>query len=279
MANIPNIKLNNGVEMPQLGLGVFQMSDGQEVESSVQKALELGYRSIDTAAGYNNEAGVGKAIKASGLARSEIFVTTKLANRNQGFDATLKAFDTSMGLLGLDYLDLYLIHWPMPIYDLYTDSWKAFIKLYEEKRIRAIGVSNFEPAHLDKVIAQTGVVPAVNQIEYHPYLSQQVLMDYCGEHGIAVEAWSPLMQGGGILEDDLIKSIAQKYGKTAAQIVLRWDIDKGVVTIPKSVHADRILENVSIFDFSLDPGDIDAIDGLNKNHRRGPNPNEFSVKF
>ena len=279
MSVIPSIKLNNGIEMPQLGLGVFQMSEGAEVENSVLKALESGYRSIDTAAGYHNELGVGRAIKASGLKREEIFVTTKLANRNQGYDATLKAFDESMGLLDMDYLDLYLIHWPIPMYDLYTDSWKAFIKLYEDKRIRAIGVSNFEPAHLEKVIAETGVTPAVNQIEYHPYLAQPALYEFCGKHGIAIEAWSPLMQGGDILNDEIIKNLAGKYSKTAAQIVLRWDIEKGIITIPKSVHAERILENINIFDFALEPGDIAAIDGLDKNFRTGPHPNDFSVKF
>ena len=279
MGNMPTIILNNGVEMPQLGLGVFKMADGPEVETSVSKALELGYRSIDTAAGYNNEKGVGNAIKASGLLRNELFVTTKLANRDQGFDTTLKAFDASMALLGFDYLDLYLIHWPLPMHDNYADSWRAFIKLYEEKRIRAIGVSNFEPAHLERLITETGVTPVVNQIEFHPYLAQPVLMDFCSKNGIAIEAWSPLMQGGGILNDDLIKMLADKYGKTAGQIVLRWNIDKGVITIPKSVHAERMLENINIFDFALDSDDIGAIDGLNKNSRTGPDPNVFDVRF
>ena len=279
MSAIPSIKLNNGVEMPQLGLGVFQIPEGEEVENSVLKALELGYRSIDTAAGYHNERGVGRAIKASGLKREEVFVTTKLANRNQGFDATLKAFEESMDLLNMDYLDLYLIHWPIPMYDLYTDSWKAFVKLCGDKRVRAIGVSNFEPAHLDKVIAETGVTPAVNQIEYHPYLTQQTLYDYCGKRGIALEAWSPLMQGGDVLGDGLIKRLAEKYRKTAAQIVLRWNIDKGVITIPKSVRAERMLENISIFDFALEPDDVLAIDDLNKDFRTGPHPDDFSVKF
>jgi len=278
MGTIPSIKLNNGVEMPQLGLGVFLMSDGTEVESSVSKALELGYRSIDTAAGYRNEKGVGRAIKASGLKREEIFVTTKLANGDQGYESTLKAFEKSMELLGIGYLDLYLIHWPLPMYDQYADSWKAFIKLYKEKRIRSIGVSNFEPAHLEKLFSETGVKPAVNQIEFHPLLTQATLLDFCGKHDIFIEAWSPLMRGGDILENASIKTLAAKYGKTPAQIVLRWDIEKGVITIPKTVREERMRENMDIFDFTLDAGDIAAIDGLNKDFRIGPDPNTLSNK-
>lgn len=273
---IPNIKLNNGVEIPQLGLGVLKMTDGPEVESSVLKALELGYRHIDTAAGYGNEGGVGKAVKASGLKRAEIFITTKLANKDQGYDSALKAFDASLKLLQTDYLDLWLIHWPQPMYDQYVDCWKAFIKLYEEKRIRAIGVSNFVPEHLDRIIAETGVVPAVNQIECHPYLTNTPLREYCAKLGIAIEAWSPLMQGGEVLRNELIISLAAKYGKTPAQIVLRWDIEKGNIIFPKSVNEARIKENMGIFDFSLEAPDIAAIDGLNRDFRTGPDPYTFS---
>ncbi|MCL2057868.1 MAG: aldo/keto reductase [Oscillospiraceae bacterium] len=276
MAGIPNIKLNNGVLMPQFGLGVFKMDEGPEVESSVLKALELGYRSIDTAAGYQNEAGVGRAVKASGIKREELFITTKLANRDQGYDSTLKAFDASMALLGLDYLDLYLIHWPLPLVNKYVDTWKAFIKLYKDKRIRSIGVSNFEPAHLERLFAETDVVPVINQVEYHPYLTQTTLKAFCAKHDIFIEAWSPLMRGGDILNDAKIGTMAQKYGKTAAQVVLRWNIEKGVVTIPKSVHEARIRENMNIFDFELDADDIAVIDVLNKNLRIGPDPNTFN---
>ena len=273
MAAIPNIKLNNGVEMPQLGLGVFLMTEGQEVESSVLSALELGYRSIDTAAGYRNESGVGRAIKASGLKREDLFITTKLANSDQGYDSTLKAFDASMELLDIGYLDLYLIHWPLPKNNQYVDCWKAFIKLYEEKRIRAIGVSNFEPAHLERLIAETSMTPAVNQVEFHPYMAQKTLYDFCGARNIAIEAWSPLMRGGEILGNSRIKALADKYNKTPAQIVLRWDIEKGVITIPKSVRAERIRENMDIFDFALSPADISEIDALNTDTRIGPDPN------
>jgi len=276
MAAIPNIRLNNGIEMPQFGLGVFKMTEGPEVESSVLSALEMGYRGIDTAAGYRNESGVGRAVKASGLKREDLFITTKLGNGDHGYDAALKAFEASMELLDIGYLDLYLIHWPLPMYDRYVETWKAFIKLYEEKRIRAIGVSNFEPAHLERIITETNVTPAVNQVEYHPYLTQNVLRDFCDKHGIVIEAWSPLMRGGDILDDEIIKRLASKYAKTPAQIVLRWDIDKGVVTIPKSVHPERIRENMDIFDFTLDKGDIAAIDSLNRDARIGPDPNVMS---
>ena len=273
---IPNITLNNGVEMPMLGLGVFQMTEGQEVESAVTSALELGYRSIDTAAGYRNESGVGRALKASGLKREEVFITTKLFNTDQGYDTTLKAFDKSMNELGLDYLDLYLIHWPIPMHGLYVDTWRAFEKLYEEKRIRAIGVSNFEPVHLEELFKNSPIKPAVNQIEFHPYLTQKPLLAFCKENGIAVEAWSPLMQGGEVLGLDLIQNLAKKYGKSPAQIVLRWDIEHGVITIPKSVHANRIKENMDIFDFALTADEVAQIDALNKDFRTGPDPYTFS---
>ena len=273
---IPNITLNNSVEMPMLGLGVFQMTEGQEVESAVSAALELGYRSIDTAAGYRNESGVGRAFKASGLKREEVFITTKLFNTDQGYDTTLKAFDKSMNELGLDYLDLYLIHWPIPMHGLYVDTWRAFGKLYEEKRIRAIGVSNFEPIHLEELFKNSPIKPAVNQIEFHPYLTQKPLLAFCKENGIAVEAWSPLMQGGEVLGLDLIQNLAKKYGKSPAQIVLRWDIEHGVITIPKSVHANRIKENMDIFDFALTADEVAQIDTLNKDFRTGPDPYTFS---
>jgi diketogulonate reductase-like aldo/keto reductase len=276
---IPSLKLNNGVEMPQFGLGVFQVSEGQEVEFAVSKALELGYRSIDTAAGYKNEAGVGKAVKASGLKREEIFITTKLANSKQGYDSTLKAYEASLKELDCDYIDLYLIHWPTPMYNRYVESWKALEKLYSQKLVRAIGVSNFEPEHLDNILEQCEITPAVNQIEFHPYLTQSTLLDYCSKKGIIVEAWSPLMQGGEVLKQEIITSLAKKYNKTPAQIVLRWDIQKGVITIPKSVHENRIRENMDIFDFELSSEEMAGIDALNRDFRTGGHPNTFSLQF
>ncbi|MCD7436811.1 aldo/keto reductase [Streptomyces lincolnensis] len=257
--------------MPQLGLGVWQVPD-DEAEQAVTTALEAGYRSIDTAAIYGNEEGTGKAIAASGLAREDIFVTTKLWNSDQGYDSTLRAFDSSLAKLGLDYLDLYLIHWPMPERDLYTDTYKAFEKLHADGRIRAIGVSNFEPAHLERLIAETSVIPAVNQIELHPHLQQHAAREYDAQQGIATEAWSPLGQGKGLLEVPAIVAIAQKHGRTPAQVVLRWHLQLGNVVIPKSVTPSRIKENIEIFDFSLDTEDLAAISALNEDRRLGPDP-------
>ena len=276
MTAIPNIKLNNGVEIPQLGLGVLKMADGDEVESSVLKALEVGYRAIDTAAGYGNEGGVGSALKKSDIKREDLFITTKLANSDQGYDNTLRAFDVSMSLLGLDYLDLYLIHWPQAMYNQYVDCWKAFEKLYAEKRVRAIGVCNFEPVHFEKLFNETDIVPVVDQIELHPYLTQMELQEFCAKHNINIEAWSPLMQGGDVLRDELVISIGKKYGKTAAQVVLRWVTQKGIITIPKSTHKERMIENMSIFDFELTEDEVVSINALNKNFRTGPDPYTFS---
>ncbi|MGW2381591.1 aldo/keto reductase [Streptomyces sp. NPDC001658] len=270
-SKVPPIILNNGVEMPQLGFGVWQVPD-DEAEQAVTTALEAGYRSIDTAAIYGNEEGTGKAIAASGLAREDIFVTTKLWNSDQGYDSTLRAFDSSLAKLGLDYLDLYLIHWPMPERDLYTDTYKAFEKLHADGRIRAIGVSNFEPAHLERLIAETSVIPAVNQIELHPHLQQHAAREYDAQQGIATEAWSPLGQGKGLLEVPAIVAIAQKHGRTPAQVVLRWHLQLGNVVIPKSVTPSRIKENIEIFDFSLDTEDLAAISALNEDRRLGPEP-------
>ncbi|MFF5435994.1 aldo/keto reductase [Streptomyces achromogenes] len=275
-SNVPPIILNNGVEMPQLGYGVWQVPD-DEAERAVAAALEAGYRSIDTAAIYGNEEGTGKAIAASGLPREEIFVTTKVWNSDQGYDATLRAFDTSLAKLGLDYVDLYLIHWPLPSRDAYVDTYKAFEKLYADERVRAIGVSNFLPEHLRRLTGETSVIPAVNQIELHPHLQQRESRAVHGELGIATEAWSPLGQGKGLLEVPAIVAIARKHDRTPAQVVLRWHLQLGNIVIPKSVTPSRIKENIAVFDFSLDDEDLAAISALNENRRLGPDPATFDM--
>jgi diketogulonate reductase-like aldo/keto reductase len=274
MANVPNITLNNGVQIPQLGFGVFQVP-ADEVEGAVRNAIEAGYRSIDTAAAYGNEEGVGRAIAASGVPRDELFVTTKLWNDDQGYDSTLRAFDESMKRLGLDQLDLYLIHWPVPSRDRYVDTWKAFEKLYADGRIRSIGVSNFQVSHLQRLFNETEVVPAVNQIELHPNLPQEELRKVHATHRIATEAWSPLAQGA-LLKEQAITGLAEKYGKTPAQIVLRWHVQLGNVVIPKSVTPSRIAENIDVFDFELAPDDMAVIAELDNGGRIGPDPDEFS---
>ncbi|RFC71344.1 aldo/keto reductase [Streptomyces sp. AcE210] len=276
VSKVPPIILNNGVEMPQLGFGVWQVPDA-EAEKAVATALEAGYRSIDTAAIYGNEEGTGKAIAASGIAREKLFVTTKLWNADQGYDATLRAFDASLDKLGLDYLDLYLIHWPLPSKDSYVDTYKAFEKIYADGRAKAIGVSNFLPEHLERLIGETSIIPAVNQIELHPHLQQRAAREFHAEQGIATEAWSPLGQGKGLLEVPAIVAIAQKHGRTPAQIVLRWHVQLGNVVIPKSVTPSRIVENIDVFDFELDVEDIAAISALNEDRRLGPDPATFDV--
>ncbi|MEU5081786.1 MULTISPECIES: aldo/keto reductase [Streptomyces] len=275
-SNVPPIILNNGVEMPQLGYGVWQVPD-DEAERAVATALQAGYRSIDTAAIYGNEEGTGKAIAASGVPREEIFVTTKVWNSDHGYDATLRAFDTSLAKLGLDYVDLYLIHWPLPSRDAYVDTYKAFEKLYADKRVRAIGVSNFLPEHLRRLTEETSVIPAVNQIELHPHLQQRESRAVHGELGIATEAWSPLGQGKGLLEVPAIVAIARKHDRTPAQVVLRWHLQLGNIVIPKSVTPSRIKENIAVFDFSLDDEDLAAISALNEDRRLGPDPATFDM--
>ncbi|MGW4542242.1 aldo/keto reductase [Streptomyces chartreusis] len=270
-SKVPPIILNNGVEMPQLGFGVWQVPDA-EATRAVGTALEAGYRSIDTAAIYGNEAGTGRAIAASGVPREDIFVTTKLWNGDQGYDSTLRAFDTSLEKLGLEYVDLYLIHWPAPSRDKYVDTYKAFEKLHADGRIRAIGVSNFLPEHLERLLGETSVVPAVNQIELHPHLQQHTSRALHAERGIATEAWSPLGSGKGLLEVPAIVAIAQKHGRTPAQVVLRWHLQIGNVVIPKSVTPSRIKENIEVFDFSLDDEDLAAISALNEDRRIGSDP-------
>ncbi|WCN07162.1 aldo/keto reductase [Streptomyces sp. M92] len=261
--------------MPQLGFGVWQVPD-DEAQAAVAQALEAGYRSIDTAAIYGNEEGTGQAIAASGVPREDLFVTTKLWNSDQGYDSTLRAFDTSLAKLGLEYVDLYLIHWPMPAKERYVDTYKAFEKLHADGRIRAIGVSNFLPEHLERLIGETSVVPAVNQIELHPHLQQHAAREYHAEQGIATEAWSPLGSGKGILEIPAIVAIAQKHGRSPAQVVLRWHLQVGNVVIPKSVTPSRIKENIDVFGFSLDTEDLAAISALNEDRRTGPDPAEFN---
>ncbi|KOT95412.1 oxidoreductase [Streptomyces sp. NRRL F-4711] len=262
--------------MPQLGFGVWQVPD-DEAETAVAQALEAGYRSIDTAAIYGNEEGTGRAIAASGVAREDLFVTTKLWNSDQGYDTTLRAFDTSLAKLGLEYLDLYLIHWPTPAKDTYVDTYKAFEKLLADGRVRAIGVSNFLPEHLERLTAETSVIPAVNQIELHPHLQQHAAREVHAEKGIATEAWSPLGSGKGILDIPAIVAIAQKHGRTPAQVVLRWHLQLGNVVIPKSVTPSRIKENIDVFGFSLDTEDLAAISALNEDRRLGPDPAEVNA--
>ncbi|CAM5712388.1 aldo/keto reductase [Streptomyces fumanus] len=275
-SQVPPIVLNNGVEMPQLGFGVWQVPD-DEAEKAVATALESGYRSIDTAAAYGNEKGTGRAIAASGVPREDLFVTTKLWNADQGYDSTLRAFDASLEKLGLEYVDLYLIHWPLPARDRYVDTYKAFEKLLSDGRARAIGVSNFLPEHLEKLAGETSVVPAVNQIELHPHLQQAAAREYHAERGIATEAWSPLGSGKGILEVPAIVAIGRKHGRTPAQVVLRWHLQLGNIVIPKSVTPSRIKENIEVFDFSLDDEDLAAISALNEDRRTGPDPATFDV--
>ena len=268
--------LNNGVEMPWLGFGVFQVDDGDEVIGAVRSALETGYRHIDTAAAYKNERGVGKAIAESGVRREDLFVTSKLWNADQGYDSTLRAFDASLERLGFDYLDLYLIHWPLPMKGLYKDTWKAFEKLYKDGRVRAIGVSNFQPHHLEDLMEDSGIVPAVNQVEFHPPLTQEPVREFCGKHGSQVEAWSPLMQAR-LIDDPTLSKIATAHGKTTAQVIIRWDLQHGVVTIPKSVTPKRIAENCDVFDFELSDSEMREIDALNRDERSGPDPDTFDI--
>ncbi|MFI6516812.1 aldo/keto reductase [Spirillospora sp. NPDC050679] len=263
--------------MPQLGFGVWQVAD-DEAEGAVRTAIETGYRSIDTAAVYENEEGTGRAVRASGVPRDELFVTTKLWNSDQGYDQTLRAFDASMERLGLDRLDLYLIHWPMPTVGTYLDTWRAMEKLHADGRIRAIGVSNFTVEALRRVIDEAEVVPAVNQVELHPYLQQNGLREFHEEHGIRTEAWSPLGQGKGLLEDPALAPIAKAHGKSPAQVVLRWHLQLGNVVIPKSVTPSRIAENFDVFDFELTGDDMAAIAELDSGTRLGPDPATFDVR-
>jgi len=272
--SIPTITLNNGVEIPQLGFGVFQVPD-DETTAAVTAALAAGYRSIDTAAIYGNEAGVGRALAASGIPRDELFITTKLWNSDQGFASTIAAYEASLAALGLDYVDLYLIHWPAPANDNYAQSWRAMEQLLADGRVRAIGVSNFAPEHLERLAQTAQIVPAVNQVELHPRLSQTEVRAANAARGILTEAWSPLAQGG-LLADPVIADVAARAGRSPAQVILRWHLQQGRIVIPKSVTPSRISENLAVFDFELSPADLLLIDGLNTDSRIGPDPVQFN---
>jgi 2,5-diketo-D-gluconate reductase A len=273
---VPDVTLNNGVTMPQLGFGVFQVPPDEVVEP-VRVALESGYRLLDTAAAYRNEEGVGQAIVDSGVPRDDLFITTKLWNSDQGYDATLKAFDASLGKLGIEVLDLYLIHWPTPARDLYVDTWKAFEQLYRDGRVRAIGVSNFAPHHLRRLHEETEIVPALNQIELHPRFNQAEARAFHAEHQIHTEAWAPIGQGQGLLEDPVITEIAERLDRTPAQVVLRWHIELGNVVIPKSQTPARIASNIEVFDFELPAADIGALSAMSSEGRIGPDPETFNL--
>ncbi|XKG24101.1 aldo/keto reductase [Ureibacillus chungkukjangi] len=268
--------LHNGVKMPWFGLGVFKVEEGPELVNAVKAAIKNGYRSIDTAAIYGNEEGVGKGIKEglqeAGISREELFVTSKVWNADLGYESTLAAFETSLAKLDLEYLDLYLIHWPVE--GKYKDAWRALETLYKESRIKAIGVSNFQIHHLEDLMKDAEIKPMINQVEYHPRLTQKEVQAFCKENGIQLEAWSPLMQGQ-LLDNETLQEIAGKHNKSVAQIILRWDLQNGVVTIPKSTKEHRIIENADVFDFELTNEDMKQIDGLNQNHRVGPDPDNF----
>ncbi|TRV81080.1 aldo/keto reductase [Streptomyces sp. 130] len=274
MTSVPHITLNNGVRMPQLGFGVFQVPD-DETATAVGHALDAGYRSIDTAAVYGNERGVGRAVADSGLPREELFVTTKLWNADQGHDRTLAAFDASLDKLGLDHVDLYLIHWPTPARELYVETYRALEKILADGRARAIGVSNFQVPHLRRLMEHTGTVPAVNQVELHPGLQQRELRAFHAEHGIATEAWSPLAQGA-VLDDEAVVRIAQANGVTPAQVVLRWHLATGNIVIPKSVTPARIRQNLDVFGFDLTDADLAALADLDRGLRTGPDPDTLN---
>ncbi|MFF2303338.1 aldo/keto reductase [Streptomyces sp. NPDC058128] len=271
---VPTVTLNNGVEIPQLGFGVFQVPD-DETTAAVGHALQAGYRSLDTAAIYGNEAGVGRALADSGIDRGDLFVTTKLWNADQGYDSTLRAFDDSLAKLGLDHVDLYLIHWPTPARDLYVDTWRAIETLVADGRVRAAGVSNFQPAHLKRLLDSSDLVPAVNQIELHPALQQRELRELHAAHSIATEAWSPLAQGA-VLAEPAIADIAARHGRSPAQVVLRWHLQLGNVVIPKSVTPARIRENIDVFDFALSAEEMSALGGLDRGLRTGPDPDTLN---
>ncbi|MDM5211222.1 aldo/keto reductase [Peribacillus sp. RS7] len=268
--------LHNGVKMPWFGLGVFKVEEGPELVNAVKVAIKHGYRSIDTAAIYENEEGVGQGIreglKEAGISREELFVTSKVWNADLGYESTIAAYEKSLKKLGLEYLDLYLIHWPVE--GKYKEAWRALETLYKEGKVKAIGVSNFQIHHLEDLMKDAEVKPMVNQVECHPRLTQKEVQAFCKEQGIQLEAWSPLMQGE-LLDNEVLQAIATNHGKSVAQVILRWDLQNGIVTIPKSTKEHRIVENSSVFDFELTEEEMNQIDGLNQNHRVGPDPDNF----
>jgi 2,5-diketo-D-gluconate reductase A len=272
-SKVPTVRLNDGEEIPQLGFGVFQVPPKDTAEVAT-RALDAGYRHIDTAAAYRNEAGVGQAVHAAGLERDEVYITTKCFNDDHGYDQAKRALRASLERLEMQHVDLYLIHWPVPAHDNYVETWQAFIDLQKEGLTRSIGVSNFQPAHLERIIDETGVTPAVNQIELHPRFQQQGLRHVHSERGIVTEAWSPLAQGG-VLEDPVIGEIADAHGKTPAQVVIRWHLDIGNVVIPKSVTPERIVENFDVLDFQLSARELQAVEELDAGDRTGPDPDTF----
>jgi diketogulonate reductase-like aldo/keto reductase len=269
------ITLNNGIEIPKLGFGVWKVPD-EEAESAVGQAINAGYRLIDTAKIYRNEIGVGKALATTKVPREDLFITTKLWNADQGYESTLKAFDESLEKLGLDYVDRYLIHWPTPEYDQYVETYKALETIYKEGRAKAIGVCNFDIEHLQRILDECEVVPSVNQVECHPYLQQQELKEFCKEHGIVLEAYSPLMNGTKVLHDPVIREIASEHDKTPAQVILRWHPQSDVIAIPKTVTPSRMDENIDVFDFELSTADLDKIAALDRNERHNAIPSEMN---
>lgn len=271
MTEVPRIEFNDGHSIPQLGFGVFRIPP-EDAERLVTEAIEVGYRHIDTAWGYFNEEGVGAAMRNCGLARDELFATTKVWNSSQGRELAIESFERSMETLGLDVLDLLLIHWPAPANDLYVETWETFVELRESGRVRSIGVSNFEPEHIDRIVAATGVVPAINQVELHPFFQQRALRDYHAAHGIVTEAWGPIARGA-VGDDPLLVTLASSWGRTPAQIALRWELQHGIVTIPKSATSARIAANFDVFDFELSADDMAMIDALDRPEGRfGPLP-------
>jgi diketogulonate reductase-like aldo/keto reductase len=277
MPAVPSLAMNNGIQIPQLGFGVF-LIPAEETEKAVSEALSAGYRLIDTAQGYRNEEGVGAAMASAGVQRDELFITTKLTNSEQGYDKALRAFDESMNKLGIDVLDLFLIHWPQPMFDQYVETWRAFERLLADGRVLSIGVSNFEIEHLERLLAETDVTPAVNQVELHPEFPQEELREFHAEHGILTESWGPLGQGKGLLENPHIVDVARRSARTPGQVVLRWHIQLGNVVIPKSVNPGRIRENIDIFDFELDESDMQAIEQVRTGRRLGADPNHFDMR-
>lgn len=274
MAEVTTLTLNDGVRIPQLGFGVFQIPP-DEVVKATRTAIDSGYRLIDTATAYDNEEGVGQAVAECGVPREELFITTKVWNDDQGYDETLRAFDVSMAKLGLHYLDLYLIHWPRPRLDKYVATWRAFEKLQADGRVRSIGVSNFAPEQIDRLAAECSVVPSVNQVELHPGHPQHELHAYHGSRGVVTQAWSPIGRNQGLLEHEKVVAIAEAHGKSTAQVVLRWHIQRGIVAIPKSVRPDRVRANIDVFDFELSPSDVDTVSHLGTAQKVGPDPALF----